>query len=95
MVASLGSNVLSQGKGPNYPTKLGPSLGNNVFSLGKGPNSLVNNHVSNCFQSQPFHVCFFYGLVTYHWKALKKDYNFVIKNTLIKIDMKKIEGHKI
>jgi hypothetical protein len=33
---------------------------------------------------------FLYELVTYYWKGLKKNYNFVVKNTSIKIDMKKI-----
>jgi hypothetical protein len=47
-----------------------------------------------CFKLSPITTIsclFLYGLVTYHWKGLEIDYNFVVRNISIRIDMKKIK----
>jgi hypothetical protein len=44
-------------------------------------------------QSQSFFLNI-YSLVTYHWKGLEKNYNFVIENILIKTHMQKLQSNK-
>jgi hypothetical protein len=69
--------------------KRATSLGNNELSSRKGPNSIKKK----CFESfcNQNHLKFIlYNLATYHWNGLKKNCNFVIENTSIKIHMKKL-----
>jgi hypothetical protein len=37
---------------------------------------------------------FIQACMTYHWKVIKKDYNFVIEITSIIIHVKKLQLHK-
>jgi hypothetical protein len=47
-------------------------------------------YVLNFFATMTISYSFLYRLATYHWKAFKEGYNFVLENTSIKIHMKKL-----
>jgi hypothetical protein len=38
---------------------------------------------------------FLYRLVTYHWKVLEKNYNYVVEGISIKIHMQKLRSNKV
>jgi len=78
-------------EGPKLPRELKPFLGEQCTFFGERPQFSGEQSFFKLFPITITSCLFLYGLVTYHWKGRKKDYNFVIKNISIKIDMKKIK----
>ncbi len=82
-------NEFSLKEGPNSLRRKVTSLRSNILSLrnnGPFPNE------QSCFESFCNHNHFMfilYKFMTYHWKGVEKDYNFVIGSISIKIHMKK------
>jgi hypothetical protein len=56
----------------------------------KRPKFLKETYVSNFFVIVIISLLFLYSLAAYHWKGLKKIYNFVVGNISIKIHMQKL-----
>jgi hypothetical protein len=54
------------------------------------PKFLRETNVLNFFVTIIISCLLLYKLATYHWKALEKNYNFVVGSTLIIIHMKKL-----
>ncbi len=49
----------------------------------------------NFFSNQNHFIVLFNKLATYHWKGLKKNYNFVVGSTSIKTHMQKLCSQKV
>jgi hypothetical protein len=70
-------------------------------SLGKKATSLRNNYFprkntcSKFFSMIIISCSFLYRLVTYHWKGLEDNYNYVVEGISIKIHMQKLCSNKV
>jgi hypothetical protein len=69
------------------PPKIKPTfLRNNELVKGKGKLSSLGKNTFQIFLQSQLACSFLYWFVIYHWKSFEKNYNFVIENTLIRID---------
>jgi hypothetical protein len=91
MVTILQDQCIFPGERLKLLEELGPFLGEQCTFSRKRPQFFGEQSCFQLFPITTISCLFLYELVTYYWKGLKKDYNFVVKNTSIKIDMKKIK----
>jgi hypothetical protein len=58
-------------------------------------NFLKGTYVLNFFAMIIISGLFLYKLVTYHWKGLKENYNYIVEGISIKIHMQKLQSNKV
>jgi hypothetical protein len=74
-------------------------LGNNPRQqcnfLKEKPKFPMETYVSNIFVIIVISYFFIYSFATHHWKSLEESYNFVVRNTSMRIHMQKLRSNKI
>jgi len=63
--------------------------------LKEKPKFPMETYVSNIFAIIVISYLFLYSFASHHWKSLKESYNFVVRNTSMRIHMQKLRSNKI
>lgn len=85
----IGDQFIFSREKPKLHGELGLFLGEQCTFFGERPQFPGEQTCFELFLITIISCLFLY--VIYHWKGLEKDYNFVVRNISIRIDMKKIK----